>query len=380
MHPEEGLLLCGRFSTKPIEKGKNTLMSPRFKMPAGRTSLSAEGTNRRRRIAPVALVAAALSLTLGVVACGSSSSGSGGTVDLVAYSTPESAYKDGLIPAFEKTSEGSGASFSSSFGPSGDQARAVESGQPASVLHLSLEPDMQTVVDAGKVASDWNQNEHDGFVEDSVVVFVVRKGNPLGIKTWDDIVKPGVEVLTPNPFSSGGARWNLMAAYGAQLEQGKSEAEAEDFLRQVLGNTVVQAPSAADSMTTFTQGKGDAALAYENEAIAAEEAGEDVDYVVPDETILIQTPIALTEDASTQAREFVDWQYTDEAQQIWADNGYRPVVESVLEKNRDKFPDPPGLFTIEDVGGWDEVMTKFFDETNGIVAKIEQDLGVSTSG
>ena len=356
-------------------------MSSRLKMALRRPARRTDGRQGRRRIAPPALVAAALALALGIAACGGSSSGdTGGPIDVVAYSTPESAYKDGLIPAFEKTSEGSGASFSSSFGPSGDQARAVESGQPASVLHLSLEPDMQTVVDAGEVASEWNQNEHDGFVEDSVVVFVVRKGNPLGIKTWDDVVKPGVEVLTPNPFSSGGARWNLMAAYGAQLEQGRSEAEAEDFLRQVLENTVVQAPSAADSMTTFTQGKGDVALAYENEAIAAQEAGEDVDYVVPDETILIQTPIAVTEDASTQAQEFVDWQYTDEAQQIWADNGYRPVVESVLEKNRDKFPDPPGLFTIEKVGGWDEVMTKFFDETNGVVAQIEQDLGVSTSG
>ena len=325
---------------------------------------------------------AAVALGLGVAACGSSSSGSdsGGAIDVVAYSTPESVYKDGLVPAFEKTSEGKGASFSTSFGPSGDQSRAVESGQPASVVHFSIEPDMQRLVDAGKVESDWNQNADDGFVQDSVVVFVVRKGNPDNIEDWDDLVQPGVEVLTPNPFSSGGARWNLMAAYGAQLEEGKSDAEAQEYLKQLLGNVAVQAPSAADSMTAFTQGKGDVALAYENEAIAAQKAGEDVDYVVPDDTILIQTPIATTTDASTQSQEFVDWLYTPEAQQIWADNGYRPVDQAVLDKNAKTFPTPSGLFEIDKLGGWEEVTTKFFDENNGIVTQLEQDLGVSTSG
>jgi sulfate/thiosulfate transport system substrate-binding protein len=326
-------------------------------------------------------VLGAIAIGTGVAACGSSSSAdTGGPIDVVAYSTPETVYKDGLIPAFKKTSEGSGADFSTSFGPSGDQSRAVESGQPASVVHFSIEPDMQRLVDAGKVASDWNQNPDHGFVQDSVVVFVVRKGNPDNIQNWDDLVKPGVEVLTPNPFSSGGARWNLMAAYGAQLEEGKSDAQAQDYLKQLLSNVALQAPSASDSMTAFTQGKGDVALAYENEAIAAQKAGEDIDYVVPDDTILIQTPIATTEDASPQAQDFVKWLYTPEAQQIWADNGYRPVDKKVLQENSKEFPTPPGLFTIDKLGGWDQVTTKFFDETNGIVTKDEQDLGVSTSG
>jgi len=317
----------------------------------------------------------------GVAACGSSSGAdSSGPIDIVAYSTPETVYKDGLIPAFKKAPDGSGADFSTSFGGSGDQSRAVESGQPASVVHFSLQPDMQRLVDAGKVDSNWDQSSYDGFVQDSVVVFVVRKGNPDNIQSWDDLVQPGVEVLTPNPFSSGGARWNLMAAYGAQIEEGKSDAEAQDYLEQLLSNVALQAPSAADSMTAFTQGKGDVALAYENEAIAAQKADEDVDYVVPDDTILIQTPIATTTDASTQAEDFVKWLYTPEAQQIWADNGYRPVVKSVLDKNAKEFPTPSGLFTIDKIGGWDEVTTKFFDETNGIVTKLEQGLGVSTSG
>jgi sulfate/thiosulfate-binding protein len=354
-------------------------MSSRFKIPAGRFARCADGRQGGRRIGPIAAMAAVLALALGVAACGSSS-GNSGSVDIVAYSTPETVYKDGLLPAFEKTSEGSGASFSTSFGPSGDQSRAVESGQPASVAHFSITPDMERLVDAGKVDANWDQNSYDGFVQDSVVVFVVRKGNPENIQTWDDLVKPGIEVLTPNPFSSGGARWNLMAAYGSKLEEGSSPSEAEAFLKTLLEQVSVQAPSAADSMTAFTQGKGDVALAYENEAIAAQKAGEDVDYVVPDDTILIQTPIATTTDAPTEAQDFVKWLYTPEAQQIWADSGYRPVVQSVLEKNRKTFPDPPGLFTIDKVGGWDEVTTKFFDENNGIVTQFEQDLGVSTSG
>jgi len=358
------------------------LMGTRFSKPISRVARRDGGSHGRPRIARVGLAGlAALALGIGVTACGSSSSAdTSGPVDIVAYSTPETVYKDGLIPAFKKTSEGKGASFSTSFGPSGDQSRAVESGQPASVVHFSIQPDMQRLVDAGKVDSNWDQNSYDGFVQDSVVVFVVRKGNPDNIQNWDDLVKPGVEVLTPNPFSSGGARWNLMAAYGAQLEEGKSDAQAQEYLKQLLGNVALQAPAASDSMSAFTQGKGDVALAYENEAIAAQKAGEDVDYVVPDDTIEIQTPIATTTDASTQSQDFVKWLYTPEAQQIWADNGYRPVMKSVLDQNKKEFPTPPGLFTIDKVGGWDEVTTKFFDENNGIVTKLEQDLGVSTSG
>jgi sulfate/thiosulfate transport system substrate-binding protein len=342
-----------------------------------------EYSARRRRPAGRIAIAAlgALPLAAGVAACGSSSSASGGSsIDVVGYSTPETAYEKSLEPAFQRTSQGQAADFSNSFGPSGDQSRAVESGQPADVVHFSIQPDMQRLVDDGIVDSNWDQNPYHGFVQDSVVVFVVRKGNPKNIRTWDDLVKPGVQVVTPNPFSSGSARWNLMAAYGAQLQEGKSESEAQDFLKSLLENTVVQPPSGGDALTTFTSGKGDVLLSYENEAIAAQKAGEKVDYVIPDDTILIQTPVATTTDASTNAQDFVKFLYTPKAQQLFADNGYRPVVKSVFDKNRSKFPTPPGLFTIDKVGGWDEVTTKFFDETNGIVTKDEQDVGVSTSG
>jgi sulfate/thiosulfate-binding protein len=327
-------------------------------------------------------LAAALALVLGVAvaACGSSSGSSGGQINLVAYSTPETVYDKELIPAFQKTSEGDGATFKSSFGPSGDQQRAVIAGQPADYVHFSTGPDMQAVVDAGIVDSNWDQNEFHGIVQDSVVAFVVRKGNPKGIKTWDDVVKPGVEVVTPNVFSSGGAKWNLLAAYGAQIEEGKSPTEALAFLKTLLEHAVVQPGSAGDALTAFTSGKGDVLLSYESDAIEAQAAGEDLDYVIPDDTILIETPAATTTDAPTQAQDFLKFLWTPPAQQLWADGGYRPVDKSVLAKNKDKFPTPPGLFTVDDpsIGGWEKANTEFFDPENGSVAKIESDLGVST--
>jgi sulfate transport system substrate-binding protein len=213
-------------------------------------------------------------------------------------------------------------------------------------------------------------------------VFIVRKGNPDNIHDWSDLTKPGVDVVVPNPFSSGGARWDLMAGYGAQLQEGKSPAQALDYLKQLLGNTSVQPASASDALATFTQGKGDVLLSYESAAIAAQKAGEDVDYVVPKDTILIQTPIAVTKDAPPQASDFVKWLFTPQAQQIWAHDGYRPVVKSVLDKNQSRLPTPSDLFEITDIdpAGWDKIATEFFDPTNGSVAGIERDLGVSTSG
>jgi sulfate/thiosulfate transport system substrate-binding protein len=315
-------------------------------------------------------------------ACGGvSESGTAGAsgdtkLTLVAYSTPQEAYEE-LIPAFQKTAAGRGVSFDQSYASSGEQSRAVEAGLPADVVEFSLEPDMTRLVDAGIVAPDWNSGQHKGMVTDSIVVFVVRKGNPKGIKTWDDVAQPGIEVITPNPFTSGGARWNLMAAYGAELELGKTEQEALDYLHELLSQTAVQDKSAREALQTFVGGKGDVMLAYENEAITAQQQGEDVDYVVPDQTILIENPIAVTKDARSSAQAFVDYLLSDEGQKIFAEKGYRPVDKNALAGS--SFPNPPGLFTIEKFGGWGTVKDKFFDPDNGLVAKIEQDLGVSTS-
>jgi sulfate/thiosulfate transport system substrate-binding protein len=334
---------------------------------------------RTRTIISLLLAVTALVGVVSVTGCGGSSSASGssgGKLALVAYSTPQEAYEQ-LIPAFQKTAAGKGVSFSQSYGASGDQARAVASGLPTDIAAFSLAPDMDKLVKAGLVDSNWAQNKWHGFVTDSVVTLVVRKGNPKGIHDWSDLIRPGVQVIEPNPFTSGGARWNVMAAYGAQIKEGKTPAEADAYLQQLFKHVVVQDKSARDALQTFTSGKGDVMIAYENEAITAQQKGKAVDYVTPKDTILIQNPIAVTKDAKPAAQQFVDWLHTDAAQKIFAERGYRPVVSSLADKS--KFPTPPGLFTIDDVGGWDQVMTKFFDPDNGVVAKIEQGLGVSTA-
>jgi sulfate/thiosulfate transport system substrate-binding protein len=311
-------------------------------------------------------------------ASGSSGGGDGGTLSLVAYSTPREAYEE-IIPAFQETPEGEGFDFDQSYASSGEQSRAVEAGLAADVVAFSLEPDITRLVDAGLVDEDWNQNEYDGMVTDSVVVFAVRPGNPENIQTWDDLLKEGVEVITPNPFTSGGAQWNIMAAYGAQLEQGKSDEEAIEYLRDLfLHHVPVQDKSARESLQTFVGGKGDVLLAYENEAIFAQQAGQALDYVVPDETILIENPVAVvnTSESPQAAQAFVDYLYTPEAQAVFASKGYRPVVEGV--DSEFDFPDPPGLFTIADLGGWSDVRTRFFDREESIFLDIENELGVPT--
>jgi sulfate transport system substrate-binding protein len=311
-------------------------------------------------------------------ASGSSGGGDGGTLSLVAYSTPREAYEE-IIPAFQETPEGEGFDFDQSYASSGEQSRAVEAGLAADVVAFSLEPDITRLVDAGLVDEDWNQNEYDGMVTDSVVVFAVRPGNPENIQTWDDLLKEGVEVITPNPFTSGGAQWNIMAAYGAQLEQGKSDEEAIDYLRDLFLNHVpVQDKSARESLQTFAGGKGDVLLAYENEAIFAQQSDQELEYVVPDETILIENPVAVvnTSESPQAAQAFVDYLYTPEAQAVFASKGYRPVVEGV--DSEFDFPDPPGLFSIADLGGWPDVRTRFFDREESIFLDIENELGVPT--
>jgi sulfate/thiosulfate transport system substrate-binding protein len=308
---------------------------------------------------------------------GSGGDGSGGKLTLVAYSTPEEAYKK-LIPAFNKTPEGKGVSFSQSYAASGEQSRAVEGGLPADVVEFSLEPDMTRLVDADLVDKGWNQNEHKGMVTNSVVVLMVRKGNPEGIKDWDDLVTGDVEVIEPNPFTSGGAKWNIMAAYGAQLEKGKSPQEAEQYLTELFENVPVLDKSARESLQTFASGKGDVLLGYENEAILAQQNGEELDYIVPDQTLLIENPVAATTEAKDPelAQKFVDFLYTDEAQKLFVETGYRPVVDGI--EGGDDFPEPAGLFDITKFGGWGKVNTEFFDPENGIVAKIFQSQGKST--
>src|SRR4029453_14339967 len=250
----------------------------------GKVVFTIGGAMKVRAKFAAALVVAGMLLAAGR---GGGSGGSGGGSDkltLVAYSTPREAY-EALIPAFQKTDAGKGVTFSQSYGASGDQNRAVQNGLPADVVTLALEPDMTKLVDAGLVAKDWNADEHKGMITNSVVAFIVRKGNPKNIRTWEDLIKPGVEVIEPNPFTSGGAKWNIMAAYGAQLQAGKTPEQAEAYLLELFRHVPVQDKSAREALQTFIGGKGDVMLAYENEAINAQQKEQAVDYVVPDSTI-----------------------------------------------------------------------------------------------
>src|SRR5829696_5252245 len=324
-----------------------------------------------RRITIIALSALAALLAAGVA---------GGTtadtrINLVAYSTPRDAFTK-IIPAFQDTKAGADTSFSQSYGGSGEQARAIVSGLKADVVDLSLQPDMGDLVQAGIVDRNWNANRYKGFVTQSVVVFVLRDGNPKKIKAWDDLLKKDVEVITPNPFTSGGARWNVMAAYGAYLKATKSPKKALAKLTQLFRHVSVQDKSAREALNTFLAGKGDVLLTYENEAILARQKSQPVQFVIPKATILIENPLAAAKDASPAAKAFRDFLYTPAAQRIFAQTGYRPVVQSVAREF--KFPPRPDLFTIRTLGGWKKVQPQFFDPRSGIMAKIEREVGGST--
>jgi sulfate/thiosulfate transport system substrate-binding protein len=303
------------------------------------------------------------------------STGGGGksksTLSLVAYSTPEVVY-DQIIPDFEKTADGNGVGFKTSYGASGDQSRAVDAGLKADVVTFSTEPDMTRLVKDGLVDANWKQQTpHDGLVTTSLVSFVVRKGNPKHIKTWDDLLKPGVEVVTPNPFTSGAAKWNLLGAYAHG---------GLPFVQKLIkGHVKVQPKSGREALQTFTGGEGDVLISYEYEATTAQKKGQDVDYVIPPDTVKIDIDIAKTKTAPPAAGAFLKYVLGAAAQQRFADWGYRPVDETVLQRNKAKFPDPPTVKTIDDLGGWTKVNDALFDPTKGSIAKIESDAGVSTA-
>jgi sulfate/thiosulfate-binding protein len=316
-------------------------------------------------------------VVLGMVGCGGASDTPGGgstRLLLVAYSTPQVVY-DEVIPAFEKTAAGRGVSFAQSYGASGDQSRAVEGGLAADVVTFSLEPDMTRLVKAGLVAN-WR------LVSRSVVVLIVRKSNPKHVHGWDDLVRPGMSVLTPNPFTSGAAKWNILAAYGAKSGGGEDPTAGLAYLRELITKHVkIQDKSGREALQDFTSGNGDVLISYQNEAITAQRKGQPVDYVIPDRTILIENPIAVVANSKhrEQADAFVKYALSPPAQQVFADWGYRPVDEAVFRKNAAKFQTPSGLFTIRNLGGWSKVNDEFFDADNGAVAKIEADAGVAAA-
>lgn len=331
----------------------------------------------RRRIGRKGLLASAAAAVAGLLAlAGCGSSGSTTTLHVVAYSVPKPAY-DALAAAFKKTSAGKHVDFAASYGASGTQSKAVIAGQKADYVAFSVTPDLTNLVPKF-VSADWDSGPTKGLVSDSVVVITVRKGNPLHITGWNDLVKSGVHIVTPDPASSGSAKWNILAAYQSQISQGKTPAEAEAYLTEFFQHVVSRASSGAVATSQFLAGTGNVLISYENEAIDARQAGDSIDYIVPQQSVLIQNPAAVTLTAAPAAKSFLSFVESVPGQEIFASKGFRPVVSGVTvgtvqgaNDPSNPFPVPPQLTTIAELGGWTAVNKKFFG-SSGLVTKIEK--------
>jgi sulfate transport system substrate-binding protein len=332
----------------------------------------------------IALAATAIAGTIGLTACAGGSSdvtdqagatpaGAGtSTINLYAYAVPKVGF-DAVIPAFQKTEAGRGVQFQQSYGASGDQSRKVAAGAQADFVNFSVEPDISRLVDAGLVDPDWNANEHKGIPFGSVVTIVVRKGNPKGIKDWDDLLKPGIEVVTPNPFSSGSAKWNLLAPYAAKSNGGADKAAGLAYVDKLVTEHVkIQPKSGREATEAFLQGSGDVLLSYENEALFVEKNGDPVEHVTPPTTFKIENPAAVLKNSQnlTAATAFNTYLYTPEAQKLLAKAGFRPVDPTVAAEFASKFPTPAKLWTIADLGGWKKVDSSLFKKDVGDIAVI----------
>ena len=337
------------------------------------------GSALRRR--PIRSVGA-LALTVGVVAaCHGGPSdvvGGGGpanahtSLTLVAYSAPEPGWSK-VIPAFNASDEGRGVQVITSYGASGDQSRGVVDGKPADLVNFSVDRDVTRLVKAGLVSKDWNADATKGIPFGSVVTLVVRKGNPKNIRDWDDLVRPGIEVITPSPLSSGSAKWNLLAPYAVKSEGGTNGQAGIDFISKLVREHVKLRPgSGREATDVFVQGSGDVLISYENEAIATERAGKPVEHINPSHTFKIENPLAVitTSPHLNAAIAFKNFQYTAGAQRVWALAGFRPVDPAVAADFRDQYPAPAKLWTIADLGGWGTVDPQLFDKNTGSITKI----------
>jgi sulfate transport system substrate-binding protein len=331
--------------------------------------------NKACKLTLLATVVAAL-----VTAAGASA---GTNLSVVAYSTPKTVLAK-IIQAWQQTADGKDVAFSQSYGASTDQARAVGQGLKADVVFLSTGDDVNLLVDDGLVDAKWDRQSYDGIAADTVVVFAVRNGNPKHIKGWADLVKPGVQVVTPNPFSSGSAKWNVLAAYGAQRRLGKTDKQATAYVKQLFRHVVSQDTSGRNATNTFLSGKGDVLITYESEAFAARQNGQDIQYVIPRQSMLIELPIAVLKSSGNKsvANTFVRFVKGDAAQNLFAQYGFRPVNKKILARYAEKFPARPGIFKIDDryLGGWRNADKVWFDPTTGRMVKIEQTVGGPSSG
>ncbi|HMR50734.1 MAG TPA: sulfate ABC transporter substrate-binding protein [Arachnia sp.] len=334
------------------------------------------------------LAATAATVALGLMACsGGGSSDEVGApsaaaapegqaassvINLYAYAVPKVGF-DKVIPAFNATPEGEGVEFRQSYGASGDQSRKVEAGAEADVVNFSVEPDITRLVKAGLVDEDWNTIDNGGVPFGSVVTIVVREGNPKNIQDWDDLLAPGLEVVTPNPFSSGSAKWNLLAPYSAKSEGGKNPDAGLAYVSELVTNHIkVQPKSGREATEAFLQGTGDVLLSYENEALFIEEQGDPVEHVTPPVTFRIDNPVAVLSGSPNLevATAFRDYLFTPEAQRLWAEAGFRPFDADIAAEFAEKFPQPDTLWTIDDLGGWGVVNEELFEKETGAIAVI----------
>jgi sulfate transport system substrate-binding protein len=306
--------------------------------------------------------------------------GAGTTLNLVAYSTPKTVMT-ALESDWAATSQGSSVGFTNSFGPSTSQATAIAAGQPADLVFLSWPGDVQVLVNAGLVSPKWDEQSYKGIVAETVLVFALRDGNPKKITQWSDLIKPGVQVITPDPSSSGSAKWNVLAAYAAQRHLGKSDAEAIAYVKALFKNVVAQPTSGSNATAAFESGEGDVLLTFEAESITANQAAgsKAIQYVIPKQTILVQLPIAVIKSSPNEntANEFIQYLKETPAQEVFGQHGFRPVNPTAAKQF--KFPVRPGEITINDpvLGGYAAAENRWFGQ-QGLMQKIESEIGGPT--
>ena len=305
-------------------------------------------------------------------------------ITLAAYSNPYDAYgkltsSSGTFPTDWKKTHKQSVIFQMSFGGSTTQAQNIVNGFPADIYASSLDPDVSLVQKAGLITHDWLKDPDQSVVATSVVGFMVRPGNPKGIHNWNDLTKPGLKILTPDPAQSGGAKWNIVAAYGAAI-RGKvpgyaanSPAAAQRLLTGIFKNVTVMDKSANDSFKNFESGNGDVAITYENQALAGIASGSKDQFVIPSSTILIQTPTVVVDKnaqahcVESLANAFVAYLHTPGAQKIFQKAGYqRPISLAAAQKGGGKeYPPIQDLFTADQIGGWAQIVNSTVFGSNG---------------
>jgi sulfate transport system substrate-binding protein len=341
----------------------------------------------RRKQGTLALISLSLSF-LAAAGCGGSSRSDGeATLTLGAYTAPREAYAKAIIPEFQKywkAKTGQEVEFQESYQASGAQSRAIISGFEADIAALSLEGDVTRIADAGLIRRDWQANQRRGIVSTSLVVMAVRPGNPLGVRDWPDLTRPGLKVLTPDPKTSGGAQWNIVAIYGAAL-RGFAGVPKDDtraargFLERVLRNVSIMDKGARESITNFEKGVGDVAITYENEVLVGRQAGQKYDYVIPRSTILIENPVALVDTYVDKhgvrqvAEEFINFLWTRDAQRVFAKYGLRPVEPAAAREVAAQFQTAGDVWKIDFLGGWKKVSQDVFGP-NGVYTKSFEEL------